>query len=361
MIRRVIRRIFLVLGALLILVVVGALCYRAWWQHRIANEAAITSPNGIDEAKFIEINGAQEWISIRGDNRDNPALLFLHGGPSEANSPFVSLYAPYQKDFVFVQWDQPGAGKTYIKAGNHQPKLTIESMAADGVAVAEYVRGALHKPKVILIGQDWGGVLGLQMIRQRPDIFSAFVGTGQIISELGGQDVQYEYALSHATASHNEKMLTALKQMGPPPYRTLESYGRFEDCCRNPFWPADDVAGINRLQALLVFSPSLSITEVYGWTKGLRTGEKVLDTMLMTMPDFRKMDTAFSAPVFFIQGADDNVAPTSLVADYVSEVQAPFKKLDVVPGAGHFVMWMHPGEFLNALREDVRIATAEVN
>ena len=351
---RIVRGILLALVALLVLAVVAAFSYRAVRQHRIADKTRITSPNGIDEAKFINVNGADEWITIRGDNKDNPVVLFLHGGPSEANSPFVEFYTPFEKDFVFVQWDQPGAGKTYIAAGSNQPKLAIESMASDGIAVAEYVEDELHKPKIILIGQDWGGVLGVRMIEQRPDLFAAFVGTGQIVGMPGTQDVLYQYALSHATAAHDEKMLAALNQLGPPPY-TLERYGQFQDCCRNPFWPPDDVAAINRMRGMLVVSPSLSLAEVSGWTKGLRTGEHVLDTMLMTMEDLRKSHTTFSVSVFFIQGENDNVTPTSLVADYVSKIQAPVKKLDVVPAAGHFVMWTHPAEFLNFLREDVRL------
>ncbi len=354
---KIIRRILLALVALVVLAVIAALGYRAVWQHRIANAVKITSPNGIDEAKFIEIHGAEEWITIRGDNRDNPVILFLHGGPSEANSPFIDFYTPFEKEFVFVQWDQPGAGITYIKAGDHQPKLTLDSMVADGIAVAENVRRELHQPKVILIGQDWGGLLGLRMVKQRPDLFAAFVGTGQIVSMLGAQDVQYEYALSHATASHDQKILDALRQVGPPPYRTLDSYSRFQACCRNPFWPPDDIAAINRMKGALVVSPSLSIAEVYGWTKGLRTGEEELDAMLMTMEDLRKTDTAFSVPVFFIQGEDDNVTPTSLVADYTSKIQAPAKKVDILPGAGHFVMWTHPAEFIDFLVKDVRSAS----
>jgi pimeloyl-ACP methyl ester carboxylesterase len=342
------------LAALVVLAVVVAFSYRAMCQSRIAHKTRVTSPNGIDEAKFIKVNGAEEWITIRGEDMDNPVILFLHGGPSEANSPFVEFYTPFEKDFVFVQWDQPGAGKTYIRAGSHQPKLTIESMAADGIAVAEYLKNELRQPKIILIGQDWGGVVGVRMIEQRPDLFAAFAGTGQIVGLPGTQDAQYEYALSHATATHDEKMLAALKQLGPPPYNTLERYGQFQDCCRNPFWPPADIAAIKRMQGVLVVSPRLSIAEVYGWVKGLRTGEKELDTILMTMEDLRKTDTAFSVPVFFIQGEDDNITPTSLVADYISKLHAPAKKLDIVPGAGHFVMWTHPNEFVGVLRKDVR-------
>jgi pimeloyl-ACP methyl ester carboxylesterase len=42
------------------------------------------------------------------------------------------------------------------------------------------------------------------------------------------------------------------------------------------------------------------------------------------------------------------------VADYVSKIQALAMKLDIVPGAGHWVIWTHPAEFLNSLREDLR-------
>ncbi|MGH9496929.1 MAG: alpha/beta fold hydrolase, partial [Candidatus Sulfotelmatobacter sp.] len=107
------------------------------------------------------------------------------------------------------------------------------------------------------------------------------------------------------------------------------------------------------LRGLLVVTPSLSISQAYGWYKALRTDEVKLDAIAVNMADLRDTDTKFSVPVFFIQGENDNVAPTSLVADYLAKIQAPAKGLDVVPDAGHFVMWTHPREFLSALREDM--------
>lgn len=104
----------------------------------------------------------------------------------------------------------------------------------------------------------------------------------------------------------------------------------------------------------LVFTPSLPISEVFGWYKALRTDEVKLDTMVMNMKDLRDTDTKFGVPVFFIQGADDNVTPTSLVADYERKIQAPVKKIDVAPDAGHFVMWTHANEFLPLLGADLR-------
>ena len=53
-----------------------------------ARTYAITTPNGIDEATYVEIDGIEQWITIRGEDRNNPLLLFLHGGPGDATNPW---------------------------------------------------------------------------------------------------------------------------------------------------------------------------------------------------------------------------------------------------------------------------------
>ena len=107
---KIARRILLGLAALVLLAVVVAFSYRAVWQHRIANKTRVTSPNGIDEAKFIKVHGAEEWITIRGDNIENPVILFLHGGPSESNSPFVEFYTPFEKILYSSNGINPAPG-----------------------------------------------------------------------------------------------------------------------------------------------------------------------------------------------------------------------------------------------------------
>ena len=71
----------------------------------------------IEEASFVKIGGIEQWVTIRGDDKRKPVLLLLHGGPGDVQSPFISTYAPYEKDFVLVQWDQRGAGRTFAKNG----------------------------------------------------------------------------------------------------------------------------------------------------------------------------------------------------------------------------------------------------
>jgi hypothetical protein len=54
---------------------------------RNAERYAILSPKGIDEGSFVKIGGIEQWITIRGQDRGNPVLLFLHGGPGRNYGP----------------------------------------------------------------------------------------------------------------------------------------------------------------------------------------------------------------------------------------------------------------------------------
>lgn len=86
-------------------------------QRKLKESLAITSPNGINENQYISVGGIQQWISIRGEDRNNPVLLFVHGGPGAVQTIFASLLRPWEKYFTIVQWDQRGTGKTLRKNG----------------------------------------------------------------------------------------------------------------------------------------------------------------------------------------------------------------------------------------------------
>ena len=71
--------------------------------------------NQISEEKYVLINGIEQWITIKG-NSSKPIILFIHGGPGSPISPYVNvLYKDLEKDFIIVQWDQRGTGRTYGK------------------------------------------------------------------------------------------------------------------------------------------------------------------------------------------------------------------------------------------------------
>src|SRR5262252_8585679 len=87
-------------------------------RKRNAEQFAINREKGIDEASYVSIGGIEQWVTIRGQDRANPVLLFLHGGPGDVTNPWsFMIFAPWEKDFTVVQGDQRGAGRTLEKAG----------------------------------------------------------------------------------------------------------------------------------------------------------------------------------------------------------------------------------------------------
>jgi pimeloyl-ACP methyl ester carboxylesterase len=97
-------------------------------RNRNVRDYAITTPHGIDEARYVRIGGIDQWITLRGEDRNNPVLLILHGGPGDATNPFgYAVFRSWLKTFTVVQWDQRGAGRTLGRNGpSLAPTITIE-------------------------------------------------------------------------------------------------------------------------------------------------------------------------------------------------------------------------------------------
>src|SRR5688572_8382235 len=214
------------LGLVLLVVATAAALagYRAWRQHEGEQALAIATPNGIDEGLFVPVRGVEQWITIRGTDRSNPVLLIVHGGPGTPLSPLATAFLPYEREWTVVQWDQPGAGRTFGRAGDKlQATTTLADIAADGIAVTELVERRLGGNKVVLLGLSWGSVVGLEMARARPDLFAAYVGTGLFVHRDDGRAVAYRRVLDRARSQNNAAAVAELETIGPPPYADAES------------------------------------------------------------------------------------------------------------------------------------------
>jgi pimeloyl-ACP methyl ester carboxylesterase len=145
---------------------------------------------GIDEAGFVQLGRREQFVTIRGDDRSNPVLLHVHGGPGVAFSAFRSEFAPYEADFTVVQWDQRGSGCSFGRHGDATPDVTLERLASDGVELAEHLRSRFGDRKIIALGHSFGSIVAVEMIRRAPEHFALYVGTGQFVSFAGAIDAQ---------------------------------------------------------------------------------------------------------------------------------------------------------------------------
>ena len=183
------------------------------------------SAQRIEEASFMTIGGIEQWVTIRGDDRGNPVLLLLHGGPGDVQSPFVSTYDPYEKDFLLVQWDQRGAGRTFAKNG--AAGVTREKLIADGVDLAGQLHKRFPRAPLILFGHSWGSIIATGMAQERPELFAAYVGTGQVSSWADTVQFQFDFLKQRYKEKGDTAALAALEDIGKPDPKNVKQYFGF--------------------------------------------------------------------------------------------------------------------------------------
>jgi len=307
-------------------------------------------PTGpIDEAAFVRLGGIDQWVTIRGSERRNPVLLILHGGPGDAQSALRNTYAIYERHFTVVQWDQPGAARTFGRNPTVAPEPA--RVERDGLELADELRRRLHKRRIVLLGHSWGSHLGIEMVRARPELFSVFVGTGQVGSWRENVQVQFDFLLSHARAANDRATVAKLEAIGTPNPTDADQYFSWWSI-RNPYMSAADRGWIAGYATLGRREPE--ITDAYMQTAGEGmgfSGKATVSAMLHT--ELQDTASELAVPFVVVQGADDMVTPTSVAVHYVERVRAPKKQLVVIPGAGHFAIVTHREQFAAALVEHV--------
>jgi pimeloyl-ACP methyl ester carboxylesterase len=317
---------------------------------RHARDYAITGPDGINEGRYVTLGGIEQWITIRGEDRRNPVLLFLHGGPGDATNPWgYAAFRSWLKIFTVVQWDQRGTGRTLGKSGpSVAPTITIERMAQDGIELAEVLRRNLNKDRIILVGHSWGSILGVFMAKAQPDLFSAFVGTGQVADPQRNYTVAYETLIEKAMRLGETRAIRELKEVGPPPYVDGRGYG-VQRRWSNLFEGADFF--IASMVGFALSAPDYRPHDIRDWYDGqvLSSERLVPQTSATSALTAKALGGDFAVPVFVFQGAEDFTTPTSLARVYVESIRAPRKAFVTIPESGHFAVFMKRDAFLHEL------------
>ncbi len=333
-------------GALLILMIVLS--------QVTAYTPYIDGSNSISELRRIEVNGRHEWLSIRGKNRNNPVLLFLSGGPGGSQLVTARHYfAALEKDYTVVTWEQPGAGKSYWTIKPEQ--ITLDTYLDDGEAVTRYLTDEFNQDSIWMMGESWGSALGLMMIQKQPELYRGFIGTGQMVSFLDTEIIDYNLAISDLRSIGDHAAADRLVQQGPPPYTSDVAiktnaylsplYGtmaRTGQLNPTPFSTMDGPYGVE-----------YGLVDKFAWFWGLyRTFDAFYADLYPV--DLRKTAVDLEVPVYIFHGAYDYNAPKSLVEDYYEQLQAPTKELIFFEHSGHNP-WQTENElFLSELRKRFR-------
>lgn len=292
--------------------------------------------NSIASVEKINVNGRNEWITLRGKNKSNPVLLFLAGGPGGTQlSASRRELSSLEDNFVVIDWDQPGSGKSYNAIDT--TKLTLNDYISDAHALTKYLCKRFNQNKIYVVGQSWGSYLGVMLVKQYPKLFHAFIGTGQMVSFSETETYDYNKALEIAHEKGDTKKISELKKQGPPQYYGKNmvwkeaAYSMYlsDYMAKNP-----DIYRAGYNTPLDIGGPEYGLIDKVNWVKGpIYTFNNVYQKLYNL--DLRKQALKIDVPVFFLEGRYDINAPTKLAEDYYNKLDAPQKDFIWFEHSGH--------------------------
>ncbi|MFH8380237.1 alpha/beta fold hydrolase [Kitasatospora sp. NPDC018058] len=337
--------------------VAGLLGYRQLKRAAFAERLRITGPNRIDEAGFVRIGGIGQWVSIRGEDRGNPVILEILGGPGASNLVFIPRTRAWEKHFTIVRWDMRGAGFTFAATGPEgQGELSYERLYRDALEVTEHLRARLGVDKLLLVANSFGTVLGLRLARNHPELYSGYVGTDQNVIDGGRERSAYDALVGRLRAAgrKKEKELAAVLAMGADRSTwTTEDVGEY-----NKLVLTTDPLSFDTMKTVVVrslwFSPLHTLRGLRSYMKAMEFSER-LQLEAATF-DERAEGTEFRIPFFVFQGDGDVLTPPQPAERFFDEVTAPVKEFALIRNASHFASFRHPDQFLDLMLTKVRPA-----
>jgi pimeloyl-ACP methyl ester carboxylesterase len=295
---------------------------------------AIHRPKSIASLERIRIGGADQYILIRGNDSSLPILLFLHGGPG---MPAMYLAHAFQRDlekeFVVVQWDRRGAGKSYRE--DISGTLSTEQLVADTVELTDVLRARFHQDKIYLVGHSWGTYLGMLVIARYPERYHAYVGIGQLARSSPIAGIQDEYIRQSARRIGDQAAINELEEKGASVRETLLFKFGGEIHNAKSFIP---------LLLTGLAAPEYSLRDASNIPKGVSLYSRNFVYNSIS-GDLMDAITQVEIPIYFFTGRYDYTDPFAQTEEYFSKIKAPEKHLVWFEESAHFPFYEEPLAF----------------
>ena len=298
-------------------------------------------PGSVAELVPVRLGGHSQWIEVRGASRDLPILLYLSGGPGQSDLPYSRvLLEGLTRDFLVVGWDQRGTGKSYPSLD--PATLTLDRAVTDVLELTRYLRDRYHQEQVVLMGESWGSLLGALAVQRAPELFSLFVGSGQMVNVLETDMAIYHDLLELAERTGNAELAARLWDFGPPPYAdplqyafVMAHYPLLEGSYLPPapYRERGERSGVG---------PMGILGEEYGGLEKVNVLRGLLDMFSVMYPQLQQVDLRRDAPrlevpVIVLEGSNELAARVRPAREWFESLDAPRKQLHRLPDSGHSV------------------------
>lgn len=310
-------------------------------------------PQSIASVERWRINGVEQSVIIRGRDRSNPILVWVHGGPGASETALLRRFdAALEDHFVVVYWDQRFAGQSFDPRASKPTDLTIQQYVDDLGGVVDRLLARFGRNNVLVVGHSWGTVPGILYAEQHPERLFAYVGVGQVVDVPESERRSYDFVLKQAKSRGATEAVRELELMGPPPRRDgsiftprdlLQTFG-------GSFYGDGSYMKLS--------AQSLGQSE-YNWRDlAAFQGAPAYSARLLNteFANFRIDDRprTYGVPMFLVSGRSDHQSEASVVREFFERISAPRKAFVWFEKSGHNPAFEEPVAFQEWLVKVVR-------
>ena len=311
-------------------------------------------PNSISTLEKLILGGVEQWITIRGKDKELPILLFLHGGPGTPQVGVQQKYnAELEEHFIVVNWDQRGSGKSYSQAVTAE-SMNFNQLLEDANELVLYLIKKFQKNKIFLMGHSFGAAFGLLFAHRYPELLYAYVSINQPIHREEEEKRSYEYVVHAAKDKNNRRALSQLENIGAP---TNGVYGKISDLVIQRKWLTKfngvtfhkNATFINLnclISSHLTFWEKLNFFKRFGFSATHLWDEFISLNFFTSVPEIK-------VPIYFIAGKYDRITYADLIEEYFHYVIADDKHLITFEESGHLSCFEEAAKFNQVMLQQV--------
>lgn len=291
-----------------------------------------TPEGGINESMYVDINGAKQWINIYGEGKDNPVLLYLHGGPGSSTSEIDYAFTRKWADvYTVVTWDQRNCGKSYNEKYNGTT-LTRDMFIEDGKELTEFILDYMSKDKITILGHSWGSIYGANLVQSYPEYYECFIGTGQLVDITENEIAFKEAALKWV--SGDDEGMQLVNELTPESISMTHITARNALMKKYGYNMMRDGSDYNLITTIL-FNPYYSVVD---WIQYFRRDNSDY-LAFYTSEEFQSFSIQgkydYEMSYYNINGDNDYQTNYILAQEYFDKVNAPYKQMFIMKDTTH--------------------------
>ena len=295
------------------------------------------------------IGGVRQAVLTMDNDAAKPLLLIIHGGPGEPLTPFTDTLSGLEDRFVVCLWEQRGSGMSYAREEKSKD-LRVSQFVSDTIEATRFLLERFNREKLVLMGFSWGSLLGIFAASQAPELYSAYVGVGQLADQLSSEKDAYHTALERARQAGDKKSADTLEKIGPPPYwgkGSMKILMKERAVLRKYSGsPAKNLKMSHYFKKIFA-CPYYTFSDKINFVRGMMSGASLFSEVLEL--DILGAAPKISVPVYVMQGKHDMQTMPAQAKKLVDQLDAPKKGFFQFEKAGHSPLDDDPAAFLKAL------------